>query len=54
MDEKCGFCHDYSWIVSDEGIASLKLLDNTGKVEMAPGGISMKFNYCPMCGRCFG
>lgn len=53
-DKKCGFCHDHKYIISDDASSSLKLLDDTGRVEISPEGISMQFHYCPMCGRCFG
>ena len=47
------------YITSDDGATTLtilKLLDDKGnvKVEMRDVSGKVRFNRCPMCGRCFG
>ena len=54
----CSFCETGGYITSDDGTATLtilKLLDDKGnvKVEMRDVSGKVRFNRCPMCGRCF-
>ena len=55
----CSFCETGGYITSDDGATTLtilKLLDDKGnvKVEMRDVSGKVRFNHCPMCGRCFG
>lgn len=55
----CSFCETGGYITSDDGATTLtilKLLDDKGnvKVEMRDVSGKVRFNRCPMCGRCFG
>lgn len=54
----CSFCETGGYITSDDGATTLtilKLLDDKGnvKVEMRDVSGKVRFNHCPMCGRCF-
>lgn len=54
----CSFCETGGYITSDDGsttLTILKLLDDKGnvKVEMRDVSGKVRFNRCPMCGRCF-
>ena len=54
----CSFCETGGYITSDDGATTLtilKLLDDKGnvKVEMRDVSGKVRFNRCPMCGRCF-
>ena len=57
--QPCSFCETGGYITSDDGATTLtilKLLDDKGnvKVEMRDVSGKVRFNRCPMCGRCFG
>lgn len=57
--QPCSFCEANGYITSDDGATTLtilKLLDDKGnvKVEMRDVSGKVRFNRCPMCGRCFG